>query len=163
MKEIKLTQGEVALVDDEDYEYLNQFKWHLNRCNKNRIIYAVRKGKQINKIRRSPICMHRIIMNTLKGMEVDHIDHNGLNNQKSNLRNCTHSQNGMNKLKITSKTGYRGVYIDIKRKKPFCVCLRRNNKTIHLGSYTTLNEAALKYNEAAFKYFGEFAILNIIN
>ena len=84
MKEIILTQGQVALVDDEDFEYLNQWKWCAIKSRKTyyttRTIYIPCK---------MTVIMHRIIMNTPLDMTVDHIDHNGLNNQKYNLRICT--------------------------------------------------------------------------
>jgi hypothetical protein len=99
MKEIKLSQhgknrGKyVALVDDEDYEYLNQWEWSVAiGCYTN---YAARsiRGKSCK------IAMHRIIMNTPDNLTVDHKDHNGLNNQKSNLKNCTFKENKQNSLK----------------------------------------------------------------
>lgn len=153
MKEIKLTQGKVALVDDEDYEYLNQWFWqahkHRNTC------YAVRSEKIFNG-KRPGIKMHRVILNTPSELQVDHKDHNGLNNQKYNLRNCTNSQNKMNVLPM-SNTGYLGVYYqnNLIRAK-----IRIQKKSIHLGCFKTIEDAANAYDEAALKYFGEFANLN---
>ncbi len=169
MKEIKLTQRKVALVDDEDYEYLNQWKWCTAKIANT--YYVTRRQKLGN-----GLSMHRLIMNTPKGMEVDHIDHNGLNNQKHNLRNCTHQQNTMNRA-CTGEVKYRGVskispnqkhvlkngevkiYINSLFYKAY---IRINGKLTFLGKYKTAEEAAVVYNNAAIKYYKEFANLNII-
>lgn len=152
MKEIKLTQGYVALVDDEDYEFLNQWKWYVNKNTIHR--YAMRT---VN-IKRHfvKIMMHRLIMQTPVGMDVDHIDHNGLNNQKSNLRNCTHAQNGMNRT-ACGKTGYLGVR---HAGEKYAAAIKVHGKQVHLGTFNTLKEAADAYDEAAMKYHGEYANLN---
>jgi hypothetical protein len=156
MKKLKLSQGKVALVDDEDYEWLNQWKWFAHKdCN----TYYAGRSEKINGSRKQ-IWMHRAIMNTPVGLEVDHIDHNGLNNQRSNLRNCTQSQNHMNQSNM-GKSKYKGVSFFTKKKYKqvranICVC----GSPIYLGSFLTEEEAALAYNEAAKKYFGEFALLN---
>ena len=100
--------------------------------------------------------MHREIMNTSKGLQVDHIDHNGLNNQRSNLRNCTASQNRMNKI-CTSRSGYKGVSLNeglIQSR------IKINGNTRHLGYFKTKELAAKAYDIAAKKYQGEFANLN---
>lgn len=161
MKEIKLTQGKVALVDDEDYEYLNQWKWYAYK-HKYKHTYYARKSKN-NKC----ILMHRIIMNTPPNLQVDHVYHNGLDNRKfieingrlkQNLRNCTNSQNSMNKTAL-GKSKYLGVsYVG----KYITAKIRINGRLRYLGSFKTEDAAALAYNEAAKIYHGEFANLNII-
>jgi len=158
MKEIKLTQGKVALVNDEDYEYLNQYNWCASKGTKG-YYYAIRRKKVAGKKR--IIYMHRIIMNTPKGIEVDHKDRNGLNNQRLNLRNCTHQQNTFNSLKI-NKTGFIGVNIDRRkgRNNKIYSSLSINGNRIYLGSFDTLIDAAIAYDRAALKYHGEFANLN---
>jgi hypothetical protein len=106
MKKLNLSQGKVALVDDEDYEYLNQWKWYLSKTNKHE--YAMRKTSRNDPNGRKTIMLHRVIMNTPNHLEVDHIDNNGLNNQKYNLRNCTGKNNRLNRVAMgTSK--YLGV------------------------------------------------------
>jgi hypothetical protein len=155
MKEIKLTQGKVALVDDEDFEWLNQWKWCVTKCKKG---YYVVRGISINGIK-SNILMHRIIMNTPKRKEVDHKDHDGLNCQKHNMRNCTHKQNCMN-APPRGKSKYLGVCYDGRYIK---ASIKINGKVKHLGHFKTEELAAKKYNEFAGKYFGEFSNLNIIN
>jgi hypothetical protein len=148
MKEIKLTQGKVALVDDEDFEYLNQFKW----CAfKGPFTYYAVKGK-------GPTTrMHRLIMKTATGMEVDHIDHNGLNNQRSNLRNCKHAQNQMNK-RSSGTSKYLGVCLTGRGQIIATICIGR--KLIYIGAFKTEESAAHAYDIEARKLFGEFANLN---
>jgi hypothetical protein len=92
MKRIKLTQGKYALVDDEDFESLNKYKWYFHQG------YAIRNTK-MKFGKRTTIFMHRIITNCPKGKDVDHINMNGLNNQKYNMRVCKRSQNITNDKK----------------------------------------------------------------
>ncbi len=157
MKEISLTQGKVALVDDGDYEYLNQWKWFAHKY-KNNKWYAERSegwGVFEKKIR-----MHRIITNAPTGMEVDHKDNNGLNNQRQNLRVCTKSQNIANTNKIANTTSkFKGVSWRSDSKK-WKAQIEVNKKAINLGSYSDPEEAARVYDDAATKYYGEFAKLN---
>ncbi len=158
MKRIKLTRGFEAMVDDEDFEYLNQWKWHIAKNNK----YAARReyfkgGKGKSKI----VYMHRQIMNPDVNKEVDHINGDGLDNRKSNLRSITSIQNHYNhKILSNNKSGYNGV--SKTRNSTWHTCISVNNKTIHVGTYKTPEEAALAYNEAARIYYGEFARLNNI-
>jgi len=153
MKEIKLTQGQITQVDDEDYEYLNQWKWGLKRGRNT--CYVIRS----NKVKGKSIItrMHRVIMNNVKGMVIDHIDHNGLNNQKSNLRVCTHKQNLMNKV-ARGKSKYLGVSYNnlgfIRAR------ISVDLKEIHLGYFKTEEDAAKSRDIASVKYFGDFASLN---
>jgi len=161
MKEIKLTQGKVALVDDEDYEYLNQWKWCAHRSRKT--YYATRHIKGDNG---KMISIHRVIMDTPIGMEVDHLDGNGLNNQRHNLRNCTFGENRRNrKLNKNNKTGYKGVIYT--RHPNDChvyiqARIKIDNKIVILGHFKTEIAAALAYNKAALQYHGKFARLNVI-
>ena len=161
-KEIQLTQGKVAIVDDEDFDYLNQWKWSL-RPTGNGISYAIRGFKKHEKSKIKSISMHRQIMNPDKGYVIDHIDGNTLNNQKINLRICTQSQNcGNQKIPINNTTGFKGVQFN-KIQNRYYAQITVNKKNIYLGSFIDPIDAAKAYNEAAIKYKGEFANLNKID
>jgi len=155
-KEIQLTQGKVAIVDDEDFEYLNQWKWYANNN------YAIRSFT-VSKSKVLRISMHREIMKPQKGFVIDHLDGNGLNNQKNNLRICTNSQNLMNRVKnINNTSGYKGVRLHNLSKK-WRAQIWLNSKYYHIGLFNDIKDAARAYNEAAIKYHGEFANLNKID
>jgi len=151
MKRIKLTRENYALVDDEDFEYLNQWKW-VSHSKKYALRYTYINKKMI------AIYMHRLIMNCPKGMEIDHIDRNGLNNQKSNLRICTHQQNLKNYPKRINTTSiYKGVFWD----KPFWVAaIRYKNKKLFIGYFKEERHAAMARDLWAKELHKEFASLN---
>ena len=153
MKEIKLTQGKVALVDDEDFKYLNQWKWFANKLRNT--YYAIRNDKNRKS---ATVYMHREILITPELLEIDHRDRNGLNNQKFNLRICTRRQNAFNNKPVDSISEFIGVsYIKGKYIRAY---IRHENKQIHLGLFKSEYEAAKAYDMAAKKYRGEFANLN---
>ena len=159
MKLIKLTQGKFAMVDDWNYSWLNQWKWMAAKS-KGGNCYAVRDiwDKDIKSTHR--ILMHRLIMGTPVELKVDHIDHNGLNCLEENMRNCTRAQNSRNRI-AHGKSIYLGVSYDNRDKiKDVRAIINVNNKPIGLGYFKTEEEAAHAYDEAAKKYFGEFANLN---
>lgn len=149
MKEIELTQGRIALVDDNDFEYLNQFTWQL-QPNRN-TFYAV------GYIDHKTVKMHRIIMSVPSDLQIDHIDHNGLNNQKNNLRICTRQQNSMNR--IPNKSKYKGVYFRKDRNK-WNVLISVDGILKNMGYYSSEIEAARTYDTFAKEYYGEYAYLN---
>jgi hypothetical protein len=158
MKQIKLGNKDLyAMVDDDDYDRVIKMAWHSWRCRN--IWYAVSSNNRKRKF----ILMHRFILDATRGTEIDHIDRNGLNNQKSNLRYCSNSQNQQNKTGW-AKSGYKGVYPrDYKGSIRYRVLIQINKKTIHIGYFSTAEEAAKEYDKAALQYFGEFANLNFKN
>ncbi len=160
MKEIKLTKGYVAVVDDEDYERLMDYKWHVCFQPPHDTPYARRgEGKNPNK---TTISMHHHIMGIPFFVTMDHQDRNGLNNQKVNLRVCTASQNQMNaKLRKDSSSGYKGVTWKKEHKK-WAAQIQVNKKRKHLGYFLTKEEAARRYNQAATALYEEYARLNQI-
>lgn len=158
MREIILTQGKVALVDDEDYEFISQWKWHYDGTHGGYAIRTQRQGKRSLHFK-----MHRVIMGvTDPQILVDHRDVDGLNNQRSNLRVCSHRQNNCNKVKSKNRSSrYKGVSFYKKYgtwEAGICV----NYKNIYLGRFETEEEAALAYNRKAVELHGEFALLNEI-
>ena len=154
MKEILLTQGKVALVDDEDFEVLNKVKWAAHKMSN--IFYAARNGTPING-KQKTILMHREILRPPKELHVDHVDHNGLNNQRHNLRIATRSQNMHNQGKrINNTSGYKGVCWD-KQNKKWRTQIKLNGKIIFLGYFPTKEDAHTAYVKACHKYHGEFA------
>lgn len=160
MKKIKLQSGKYTKVDDDNYEYLNQFKWRWRKLTNSLYVYRmyyIGNGKYKHE------SMHRIIMNAPKGMDVDHIDHNGLNNQKSNLRIVTRSQNMMNTKKIqkNKSSKYKGV-VWFKPIKKWQVRIMINYKYISIGYFDSEDEAGLAYNKKAQELYGEYAYYNKI-
>ena len=158
MKKIKLTQGQFALVDDWNYDWLNQFKWF---AVKGKYTYYAVRAIRING-KRKTIWMHREIMKTPEGMEVDHKDHNPLNCQEYNMRNCTHQQNLCNRQKYK---GCSSKFIGVtwaKHANKWKVAIQFNRKQIHLGLFVSETEAAKAYNKAGKELFKEFVVPNLI-
>lgn len=156
MKKIPLTQGKFAIVDDADFEWLSQYKWRIqNKRNGNYYARCSMKlsGKWVTQT------MHRLIMNAEKGKDVDHINHNGLDNRRQNLRICTRKQNLQNIRKRSKTSKFKGVSWSQSRHR-WCASICVNQKRINLGRYKTEDEAAMAYDKAAKMYFGEFANLN---
>jgi len=152
MKIIPLTKGYSALVDDKDYKRVSQFKWCAVKKVDGGVYAAHRKhGK-----------MHRFILNlSPRKPEVDHKDHNGLNNQKENLRVATHSQNCANTKKIKGTSKFKGVSW-CKSRNLWVAAIGYQGKMITLGRFKSEIQAAKMYNQAAKKLFGDFACLNLI-
>ena len=159
MIEIELTQGKVALIDDEDWSLIKDYRWRADK--KGRTYYAVAYVRGSGKKNYRQIYMHTLIMTPKDGEEVDHVDSNGCNNQKYNLRVCSGEQNKRNKQKqqgnYTSK--FKGVYW-FKRANKWRAQINVANKSIHLGYFLEENDAAKAYNIAALRYFGKFAKIN---
>lgn len=159
MKQIVLTQGKVALVDDGDFNYLNQWSWY----------YNAKKGYACATINKKTVYMHRLIMKTPSGKLTDHKDQDKLNNQKFNLRICTSEQNNRNTPKISNKKSkYKGVVEQIDGrtgKRNYVARIYVNKKSIvKYFPFTPEGEiaAARAYNILAQQHFKEFAGLNSI-
>lgn len=147
MKEIKLTKGKTAVVDDCDFEELNSKKWHYTSSG-----YAARRSWPDNKI----VLMHRQIMSTPKGMDTDHKNQNKLDNRRDNLRIGTRSQNNMNQTKQRHNTsGFKGVMWQ--KSKSLWVA---RVGLVYAGKFKNKEDAARAYDKKAKELFGEFAKLN---
>jgi hypothetical protein len=158
VKQIELTQGKIAIVDDEDFESLSKFRWFA--CKGKNTFYAKRYAGRVNGKQRM-IWMHREILGLKPGdPDVDHRDGNGLNNQKKNLRKVTNSENAMNKRNQRgSLSEFKGVCWDKSRNK-WKAQIHIDGKLNFLGYFDKEEDAARAYDEAAAKNFGDFAKLN---
>ena len=159
MKQIPITRGAVVIVDDDDYERINSRKWELNPegCR-----YAVRKGSK-RKGEPRTVQMHREILDAPPGVVIDHINGNGLDNRKCNLRFADTQKNAFNKKKARGKftSKYKGV-LKRKGKDTWTVRIKFNDRHIELGGhYKTEEYAAAIYNFASRIMFGEFRRENI--
>ena len=155
MKTIPLGLGFEAIVDNGDYEWLSKYAWH-----------TIGTVDCLYVVRECYIYMSREIMNAPVRLEVDHIDGNRLNNQRSNLRVCAHAQNSQNRKKTKEKTKskYKGVSLFLRTRKWRAYIAFRDvfgqQIRLHLGSFSLEEDAAKAYDKAARYYFGEFAALN---
>lgn len=153
MKKIALTQGKFATVDDEDFEWLNQWKWYFAKG------YAVRQRNTLNGQRM--VYMHKEVSKPKHGLVADHISTDKLDNRRKNLRNCTKGEDSRNKHILKSNsTGFKGVYFKKQSRKfvaqiAFNACGQK-----HLGYFDTAREAGAAYAEAAKELHGEFARIN---
>lgn len=157
MKEIPLTQGYVALVDDDDYEHVSQFKW----CAKTQghTVYAHRSVKRADGTWTTQK-LHRFLLDPPDGVGIDHIDRNGLNNRRENLRLATANGNQQNRRKqVNNTSGYIGVYWH-KAAGKWCAQISVNGRTKSFGFYPSAIEAAKARDKAALELYGEFASLN---
>lgn len=192
MKEVSLPKGKVALVDDADFDLVSQYTWYVQggrksqkshgqntwyvftnvidpHMDKVRYTYDVKTGKKYGPYprRHKMLYMHILIMEPKDEEQVDHKDHDGLNNQRYNLRIATRSQNQYNGTKAKLYAGhkpssvFRGVSWQ-KREHRWRAQIQVESKRIYLGGFKVEKEAALEYNLAAAQHFGEFANLNPI-
>ncbi len=151
-KLIPLTRGKFAIVDAADFELLNRYKWHALKGGRTFYARSQEKGRAIR--------MHRLITNAPKGLFVDHINHNGMDNRRANLRFCTRAENNRNSLPRRGGTSrYKGVHW-CKRRKKFIATITFNRKKRVLGYFDSEIDAAKAYDKRARELFGEFVYLN---
>lgn len=152
MKRIKLTQGKFALVDDDDYLWLNQFKWCVSK--RRHLFTAVRRLPDSAKgVRGKLILMHHALMND---KPIDHINGNPLDNRRSNLRVCTQSENACNRgPRVDNTSGFKGVSL-CSRAKKWVMEIQFKGKRIR-KRFLTKQEAIEAYKKAAIELHGEFA------
>lgn len=160
MKKLLLNKGRYALVDDEDFEFLSQWKWYVSNTG-----YAVRDqylGKIDGRYKSKTVMMHREILNAPKGMDVDHRNGRRLDNRKENIRICTRSQNLANISLIKRKKFPelpKGVTYNRnpRAKQPYVARISYENRTLFIGGFYTLEEASLAYINRRLELFKEFA------
>jgi AP2 domain len=156
MKEIRLTQGKVALVDDADFELVSKWKWHAVKSPRGSVFYAARNIKSDRGWR--IIKMHQVILG-FPGFRIDHRNGNGLDNQRGNLRQASQMQNCHN-TSARAASGYKGVYFHPHSGR-WQSKIMVNWKTRSLGYYQTKEEAAAAYDAASFELVGEFTRPNL--
>ena len=146
MKEIALKGFGIALVDDEDFERINQYTWRLHTNG-----YAIATAKNIR--------MHRLVVGITDEQVVDHKDRDKLNNRKDNLRITTRTGNSCNRVaNINRGNAFKGVYLNAGR---YEARIKIARKPHYLGRFATAEEAAAAYNKAATELHGEMALLNV--
>lgn len=144
MIKIPLTKGKSSFIDDEDFELIEKYKWHYSQG------YAYH-GR---------LSMHKLLLGVKHGKMIDHINGNGIDNRKSNLRFCTLKENNRNRIiQINNKSGYKGV-VFAKIPKKWKAILRTDSKSLSLGYFNNKTDAAKCYDFHARKLFGEFAKTN---
>jgi hypothetical protein len=157
VKEIPLTKGQVALVDDEDFEYLNAYKWHAKWDEHTNTYYAVRTERCADGKRR-PLLMHRVVLGLTRGDGVigDHRDpRQTLTNTRKNLRVATVAQNNRNRrANKNGAGGLKGIY---RSHSGWRAEIKVDGKRRYLGTRPTRDEAHALYAVAAHELYGEFA------
>lgn len=150
-KQIPLTKGKFALVDDEDFDYFNQWKWSFDGG------YAIRMSPK-------KTYLHRLVNKTPDELETDHKNMDKLDNRKCNLRSCSGSQNQANKpyAQKNKKSSFRGVNW-FKRDSNWQAQIGGKKNKKHIGYFKKEEDAAIAYNKAAIQMYGEFAYLNNIS
>jgi hypothetical protein len=156
VREILITQGKIAIVDEEDYARVSEHPWYFTTRG-----YAASTSRGIDGLREE-LLLHRLILSAEKGVVVDHINGNKLDNRRENLRLATQSTNLANsKISAANTSGYKGVSWN-KRARKYEAGIYFQGKRTYLGLFLTADAAALAYNVAATEMFGEYARLNVI-
>lgn len=163
-KNILLTQGKVAIVDNEDYESIVQHKWFAHKKTRRLSRYYAERQVRYSK-KQVLVGMHRDIMGLIigDGLQIDHVNGDGLDNRRSNLRVCTQAQNSANSRGRISRRLCKFKGLQYKNRlltKPWLARITCNGKCHYLGYFATEEEAARVYDRKAVDLFGEFAHTN---
>lgn len=157
MRLIPLTQGKFAKVSDQDFGRISKFKWHARRTP--RTFYAARQVR-LNNGRQRARPMHRDILKANDNVEIDHRDHDGLNNQRRNLRRCAPSENTYHYQKpVTNTSGFVGVWWNAAAKK-WQAAVSYRGKNRHVGLFKNQRQAAEARDKMAKSFRKKFAFLN---
>jgi len=146
-------------IDLEDYDKIKEYKWYVKKDYYSGCFYV--SSHDLTTKNKKSIRLHRIVMDAKSDQIIDHVNHDTLDNRKQNLRFCSHQENMRNKGKLKNTSSkYKGVSFH-KRDKIYTAHITIDKKLIHLGTFKNEIQAAMAYDEAAVKYFGEYANLNI--
>lgn len=159
MAALLLQTGGTALIDDQDVEIVSPYKWYRVAPGRRTpsAFYVIAKPYCRLTKKQPTLWMHRLLLSPKRGEQVDHINRDGLDNRRCNLRICTQSQNNANSQHRVSSTGYRGVYRDGRR---YQAAISVGGQMVRLGRFDGAIPAARAYDAAALQHFGEFASLN---
>ena len=165
MREIQLTRGKVAIVDDEDYERLSEYKWQAQKATQKAASWYARRGEYLGggrkHGRKKLILMHREILGLGDDDgDVDHLDGNGLNNVRSNIRMASRSANMQRGHRAVGKSGFIGVRRTRNNRNPWIAVASLDGKKMSVGSYATPKQAAWAYDEAVLRVYGPHARVN---
>lgn len=157
MKLLPLSRGLFSIVDDDDFEFLSQWKWFAFKASgSKRLFYAIRTDYSNKKI----LYAHKLLLGAKPGMVIDHINGNSLDNRRANLRHCSIKENVRNqapRVGFTSK--YKGVAWRADRSK-WTAYICPDRKKLNLGVFRSEHNAAYAYDKAALKHFGQYARIN---
>lgn len=162
VREITLTNGAKAIVDGEDFDFLSQWAWGPSKVRSTSRLYAIR----FDAARKCAVSMHRTLIQVPDGMQIDHIDNDGLNNRRSNLRVCTHGQNVMNRGALPKHSQFasrfKGVFPrEYGKDRGWRVQIFSHGKVYRIpGQFKNEEDAARAYDKLALQHHGEFAHLN---
>jgi hypothetical protein len=160
MKQIPLTQGKFAIIDDDDFEKVNQYKWYAkSRRNKHSDSFVAARNVRKDKKQITQLMHNLILPIGIDGLEIDHISNDPLDNRKVNLRLITHIQNMRNQKSFYGASKYKGVTTG-KSTSKFIAQIKCNYKQIYIGRFDSEIDAALAYDRKARELFGEFANTN---
>lgn len=156
MREVPLSRGLVAIVDDEDFDRVTRLRWYATPVQqRERRFYAITSVASDGRSR--TIYMHRLILNAGAKQIVDHANNDGLDNRRANIRIGTRSLNNANARWAVGKSGFRGVY---QKSSRWSVQIWRDGQRHTIGSFADKEDAARAYDAAALAFFGDFATLN---